>query len=248
MKTYKLFSLTILLSVVLYSCNKADEPDTSNNSFEFELEPVNELTIPADGNTQLKINVTSSSEVKENVTLSITGLTNGFSYDLSETEGTPDFTSKFKLQCNFPEEGTYTGTVNATSESGITKSSNFNVVVTESKNCASRMAGKYINVNTGGEVELLYDNSKSNGLILKNIYVDVALTLDCKRKTILINNKGYIPQSGNVAIEYSGDGTFEPMDIIKFSYEEKIIRPSSAPPYTPYITKTNYSYNLKRAE
>lgn len=140
----KITTLFALVFIALCSCKKADSGGVGNDSYNYIINGVADITIPANSTSNLNLEVKYSSGTQETVNLSVTGLPTGVTATITPASGIPTYTSVITFAVpSGVAAGTYPIKINGTSKSGIVKEYACNLKVTAVADCAGYLAGTF---------------------------------------------------------------------------------------------------------
>lgn len=129
-KAYLLFTL---LAVGLASC----KPNRNDKATTYNVSNVHDIELTQGEQDSYLITIGYVGPIQENVTLDVTGLPAGISYDFSTWAGIPTFSSTITLRNNSAEPGVYPCVLHTEGDKTGEKNYNFNVTVKTEPLCGT---------------------------------------------------------------------------------------------------------------
>src|SRR5688572_12898438 len=118
MKPY--FTIAAFLLVALAACKKSDDTNTTDpNAMVYTITGVENTNIPVNESRELALGIGLKSGKAEMVTLGLSGVPERVVAKLSNTSGTPPFTSTLSFTFVNASQGTYPITFTSTTASGV---------------------------------------------------------------------------------------------------------------------------------
>lgn len=150
----RFFWLISILLVIIAACSKKEPSIPANNTFDYAFKIIPDVAdLTNQDATSQNIDIQYITGTQENITLSLSGLPAGVTDSIVSAKGIPPYSATIYFKANSAALGKYPMTLTGVSESGITKTTTFNLNIVSRKEL---LIGQWENVY------IAVDSNKNN--------------------------------------------------------------------------------------
>jgi len=204
------YTLALCGMFAIASCSKSSDKTGSNDSFDYTISPVDNVTLKMNANTSLPVQVKKVSGTTEMVSLAVSGLPANVTAAFNSIEAEPDFTTQLNIlvQGN-ATVGSYPVKIVGLSKSGVSHEQLFTLNV-KNENCALDMVGTWQGNSTCQSTNFV-SNVTADPLYpyhftinnFGNTGLNVDGTIDCNTGKVTLSSKS----NSSIGVD-DGTGTY----------------------------------------